>query len=390
MTSPPVTDYYLVEDLLTDDEREVRDRVRAFSDEQVVPIINAYWERGDFPFELVPKLAELGVVGGRIEGHGCPGLSAVALGLATMELERGDGGVSTFFGAHSGLAMGSIALLGSDEQSERWLPAMAKLELVGAFALTEPDHGSDIATGLAARARREGDSYVLSGRKRWIGNATFADLIVVWARDDDGEVGGFVVPKGTQGLRTDLMTGKIAKRSVWNAEITLEDVRLPREHRLAGARTFRDTARLLEGQRYTVAWQALGHAVACYEIALRYTREREQFGRPLAGFQLVQDKLARMLAEITSMQLICLRLSRLVAEDRMTPGMASLAKMNNSAKARQVAADARDLLGGNGILLEHHVARHWADMEAVHTYEGTDHIQALIVGRDITGVRAFT
>lgn len=382
------TDYYLLDDLLTPREREIRDRVRAFCDREVIPVINDYWERAEFPFALILKFAPLGIAGGTIQGYGCPGLSEVAVGLVAVELSRGDGSLNTFFGVHSGLAMGSIAMLGSEEQKQRWLPPMARLEQIGAFALTEPQHGSD-AVALETRARRAGDSYVLDGAKRWIGNASFADLVIVWARDDEGQVGGFVVEKGTPGFQAEVLTGKTAKRAVWQAQIKLDGVRVPAANRLAGANSFKDTARVLTATRYGVAWEAIGHAVAAYEYALAYAQERVQFGKPLVAFQLVQQKLAWMLAEITSMQFLCFRLSQLLAAGKMTPGMASLAKLNNAAKARKIVADARDILGGNGILLEHHVARHQADVEAVYTYEGTDHIQTLIVGREITGVAAF-
>src|ERR671913_1911513 len=387
--NPASTDFYRIDDLLTDGEREVRDRVRAFCDKEVTPVINDYWERAEFPFELVPKLAALNLAGGTIQGYGCPGLSTVATGLVGMELGRGDGSICTFFGVHSGLAMTSIALLGSEEQKRRWLPPMARMEQLGAFGLTEPDHGSD-AVALETRARRDGDHWVLDGAKRWIGNASFADLVIVWARDDDGKVGGFVVEKGTPGYAASVMSGKTAKRAVWQAEITLDGVRVPAGSRLANSRGFGDTARVLTATRSGVAWEAAGHALAAYEAALTYVREREQFGTPLASFQLVQYRLAKMLAEVTTMQLLCLRLAQLTESGQMTAGMASLAKMHNAARARQVVADARDVLGGNGILLENHVARHHADMEAVYTYEGTDAIQSLIVGREITGESAFT
>jgi glutaryl-CoA dehydrogenase len=386
---PPVADFYRIDDLLTDSEREIRDRVRMFSDKEVTPIINDYWERAEFPFELLPKLAELNIAGGTISGYGCPGMSPIAAGLMSMELARGDGSVCTAFGVHSGLAMSSIAILGDEDQKQRWLPPMARMELIGAFGLTEPGHGSD-AVALETRARRDGDAWVLDGAKRWIGNASFADVVVIWARDEEGNVGGFLVPKGTGGFSASVMTGKASKRAVWQADVTLEGVRVPLDHRLAGSATFKDTARVLTATRFGVAWEAIGHAVAAYEAALAYVSERQQFGTPLSAFQLVQSKLAHMLAEITTMQLLTFRLSQLAAEGKMTDGQASLAKMNNAAKARDVVRDARDLMGGNGILLENHVARHQADMEAVFTYEGTDHIQSLIVGREITGQSAFT
>ncbi len=315
-------------------------------------------------------------------------MSTVAAGLIAQELARGDASICTFFGVHSGLAMSSIHMLGSEEQKQRWLPPMARLEKIGAFALTEPAHGSD-AVALETRAHRDGKSYVLDGAKRWIGNASFADVTIVWARDDEGKVGGFLVEKGTPGFATNVMTGKVAKRAVWQTDITLTGVRVPAENRLAQAHSFKDTSRVLTATRYGVAWEAVGHAIAAYEIALTYTQQRMQFGQPLASFQIIQQKLATMLANVTTMQLLCLRLSQLLAEGRMTDGMASLAKMHNARMAREVVAEAREMLGGNGILLEYHIARHHADIEAVFTYEGTDTIQSLIVGREITGIGAF-
>jgi glutaryl-CoA dehydrogenase len=382
------TDYYLIDELLADEEREIRDKVRSFVDREVIPVINGYWDKADLPFELIPKMAELNLAGGTVKGYGCPGMSAVADGLVTMEISRGDGGLNTVFGANSSLAMPAIYMLGSEEQKQRWLPSMARMEKLGAFALTEPDHGSD-AVRLETRARREGDEYIVDGEKKWIGNGTIADLIVVWARDDEGNVGAFLVEKGTPGFSAEVMTGKAAMRSSWQAHIKLEGVRVPAENRLEHSRTFKDTNRVLAAMRYGVAWGALGHAIACYEAAMTYVKDRVQFGKPIASYQLIQKKLADMLAEITSMQLMCLRLSQLSEQGKMTGPMASLAKMNNAKKARQICLDARDILGGNGILLEYHVARHATDMEAVYTYEGTDTVQSLIVGRDVTGINAF-
>jgi len=382
------TDFYLMDELLTDEERAIRDKVRAFSDREVIPIINDYWERAEFPFALIPKIAQLGIAGSSIQGYGCPGLSAVASGLIAMELARGDASICTFFGVHSGLAMNSIAMLGSEEQKQHWLPPMARLEKIGAFALTEPNHGSD-AVALETRAHRVGNEYVINGSKRWIGNASFADVVIIWARDDEGKVGGFLVEHGTPGFEPVVMTGKVAKRAVWQTDITLTDVRVPVENRLAFSLSFKDTGRVLTATRSGVAWEAVGHAVAAYEIALTYVKERVQFGKPLASFQIIQNKLASMLANVTTMQLLCLRLSQLQEQGKMTDEMASLAKMNNARLAREVVADAREMLGGNGILLEYHIARHHADIEAVFTYEGTDTIQSLIVGRGITGIQAF-
>jgi glutaryl-CoA dehydrogenase len=388
------TDYYLLDELLDDEARAVRDRVRKFVDTELLPVINDYWDRAEFPFPLVPRIAELGIIGSTISGYECPGLSRLAAGMVTLEMSRGDGSVNTFIGVQSGLAMGSIALLGSEEQKQRWLPAMAALDKIGAFGLTEPEHGSD-SVALETSARRDGDQWVLNGAKRWIGNASIADVIVVWARDtDDGRVKAFVVekqPDGSypDGYSTELITGKMGKRAVWQPDVLLSDVRVPADNKLAGAHSFRDATRVLTATRGGAAWESLGHAVAAYEIALDYAKQRQQFGRPIASFQLVQHKLATMLAEITSMQLYCVRMAQLQEQGRFTGPMASLAKMNHAQKARQVCLDARDVLGGNGLLISHHIARHLTDMEVVHTYEGTDSIQALIVGRDVTGISAF-
>jgi glutaryl-CoA dehydrogenase len=383
------TDYYLIDELLTDEEREVRDKVRAFADREVIPIINDYWDKAQFPFELIPKVAELGIAGTSIQGYDCPGMSQVAAGLAAIEMARGDGSLNTFFGVHSGLVMSTIAICGGEDQKEKWLPQMARMEKIGAWGLTEAKHGSD-SVRLETSARRDGDEWVLNGEKRWIGNATFADVIVIWARDEeDGEVKGFLVEKGTEGYSTELITGKMGKRAVWQPDIKLEDVRIPVENKLEHANSFKDTNKVLTATRGGVAWEAIGHAIAAFEAALTYAKEREQFGKPIAGFQLIQNKLANMLAEITAMQLMCYRLAQLQEQGKMTGPQASLAKMNNAKKAKQVCSDARDIMGGNGVLLEYHVARHLADMEIVYTYEGTDTIQSLIVGRDLTGISAF-
>jgi glutaryl-CoA dehydrogenase len=386
----PAQDYFLLDETLSEQERAIRDRVRAFADDEVLPIINEYWERAEFPFELVPKLAELGVAGTTIEGHGCPAMSRLGAGIVSRELARADGSVNTFFGVHSGLAMGAIDLLGSEEQRREWLPAMAKLEQIGAFGLTEPEHGSD-SVSLETTARRAGGDYVLNGAKRWIGNASIADVTIIWARDDDGDVGAYLVPNGTRGFDPGtVITGKIGKRAVWQAEITLNDVRVPVDHKLAHANTFADATRVLSQTRGGAAWECVGHAVACLEVALSYAQERRQFGRPIAGFQLVQAKLATMQAATTAMQLVCFRLAQLQEYGTMTGPMASLAKLHNVRNAKLVCSEARDILGGNGLLLDYHVARHLTDLEIVDTYEGTDSIQSLIVGRDLTGISAFT
>jgi glutaryl-CoA dehydrogenase len=383
------TDFFRIADQLTREELDYLRRTRDFVDDEVLPVINGYWERAEIPWPLIRRLGALGVVGDGIAGYGCPPMSPIASGLVHMELNRGDGSLGTFLGIQAGLAMRSIAMLGSEEQKQRWLPAMARLDTLGAFALTEPAHGSD-SVALETSARRDGDEWVINGAKKWIGNGTLADVVVVWARDiADNRVKGFLVEKGTPGYEAVRIDGKGSLRAVWQAQITLTDLRVPEENRLPGARSFADTGRVLAGTRNAVAWGALGHAVAAYEIAAAYCRQRQQFGKPLASFQIVQDRLVKMLAEICSMQLYCLRLGRLIEEGRLTDTIAAIAKMNNTRKARQVIAEARDLLGGNGILLDFHVMRHMADIEAIHTYEGTETIQTLIVGRDITGVGAF-
>ena len=383
------TDYLFVREQFTDEQWERFIRTRRFVDLEVLPAINGYWERAEFPWPLARRLAELELIGDDIEGHGCPGMSPLACGLVHMELHRGDGSLGTFLGVQSGLAMKTIAILGSEEQKQRWLPAMARLEKIGAFALTEPEHGSD-SVALETTARRDSEGYVIDGAKRWIGNGTIADVAIVWARsEEDGEVKGFLVETNDPGYQATVIDGKGCARAVWQADIRLEAVRVPAENHLPGARSFKDAGRALVTTRGTCAWGALGHAVAAYDSALTYAKQRHQFGRPLCSFQIVQDRLVKMLAEVTGMQLYCMQLARLADAGRLSDTICGLAKLNNTLKARQVIAQARDLLGGNGILLENHVIRHMSDVEVLHTYEGTETIQTLIVGRDITGTSAF-
>lgn len=388
------SDFLKADLLLNDEDRELIARIRTFVDNDVLPIINEAWEEADFPYHLVPKLAELGIIGTSIQGYGAAGLTRTQAGLVAMELSRGDGSLNTFNAVHSGLAMGTINLHGSDEQKLRWLPAMAKLEKIGAFALTEPDHGSD-TVALETSARREGDQWILNGAKRWIGLGHVADLVIVWARDvADGKVKAFVVEKDEggnypAGYDGEAITGKIAKRAIQQAAITLENVRVPEANRLAHAFGFRAVTAVLNTTRTTVGWEALGHAQAAYELAVKYTCERRQFGKPINHNQLVQNKLATMLADLTAMQLMCIRCGQLQDAGDLTQQQASLQKMYVSEKSRDLCRDARDLMGGNGLLLENHVARHLLDMEVVHTYEGTHFIQSLILGREITGHNAI-
>jgi glutaryl-CoA dehydrogenase len=383
-------DFYRVEEVLPDEDRALLGRVRGFMEDAVAPVINRYWTRGEFPFELVSPWAELGLAGLPYGGYGCPGASFVLDGFAAMETARVDSSWATFHGVHSGLAMGSIYLAGSEEQKEHWLPRMARFEKIGAFGLTEPEVGSGAAGGLTTTARREGDGWVLDGRKKWIGNAPFADVTVIWARDvEDGQVKGFLVEKGTPGVTVETIKDKIALRVVQNGLITIDGARVPESHRLEQATSFRVTADVLRMTRAAVGWQAVGCALGAYEHALAYAGRRQQFGRPIASFQLVQDLLVKMLANVTSSQCLLVRLSQLQDAGLMRDEHASLAKAVCTVRMRETVGWARELLGGNGILLEEDVGRFVADAEAIYSYEGTREINTLIVGRAITGHSAF-
>jgi glutaryl-CoA dehydrogenase len=390
--SPPAVDgdFYKIAQLVSTADQALLRRVRAFAEEKVAPIINHYWGRAEFPFELISEYGALGIAGASYRGFGCLGKGTLLDGFIMMELARIDCSIATFHGVHSGLAMGSIYLCASDEQRQRWLPAMQRAEKIGAFGLTEPEVGSGAARGLTTTARRCGKDWVLNGQKRWIGNATFADLTVIWARDaEDNQVKGFVVEKGTSGFSTEKMKHKMALRVVQNATINLQDCRVPDENRLVNARSFKDTAAVLRMTRAGVAWTAVGCAQGAYEHALRYACERQQFDRPIARFQLVQDLLVRMLSNVTASQCMVLRLAQLQDAGVMSEEHASLAKAFCTARARETVGWARELLGGNGVLLDHHVARFVADAEAIYSYEGTREINALVVGRAITGFGAF-
>jgi glutaryl-CoA dehydrogenase len=384
------SDFYDLEALLDEQDRDALMRVRAFMDEQVEPIINEYWTRAQFPRQLIPGLAELGIAGAQYSGYGCPGRSSLFDGMVSMELGRGDPSVATFMGVHGGLAMGTLQLCASEEQKERWLPAMARMELIGAFGLTEPEHGSDVARGIQTTARRDGDEWVLDGQKKWIGNGSFADLVIVWARDvETDRVLGFVVEQPAPGFTAVDLEDKIALRAVQNALITLDGVRVPEENRLQNANSFRDTANVLRATRVSVAWSAVGCSRGAYEHALRYALEREQFGRPITSFQLVQDLLFRMLGNITASAALCARASQLQDCGLLRDEHASMAKGYSTMRMRETVGWARELMGGNGILLENHVGRFVADAEAIYSYEGTREVNSLIVGRAITGTSAI-
>ncbi len=383
-------DFYALESLLEPAGRELLMRVREFMEKSVQPVINRYWTREEFPHDLVPEMARLGAAGLSYEGYGCPGGGNLLDGMVAMEIARVDASMATFLGVHSGLAMGSIYLCGSEEQKQRWLPAMARMEKIGAFGLTEPDVGSGAARGLTTTARRDGDDWILDGQKKWIGNATFADYVIIWARDlGDGQVKGFVVEKGTPGFVATKMRDKIALRVVQNAQITLDGARVPEANRLQQATSFRDTAAVLRLTRAGVAWQAVGCARGAYEHALAYAGQRSQFGRPIAGFQLVQDLLVRMLANITASACLCARLAQMQQDGLAEDQHSALAKAFCTVRMRETVGYARELLGGNGILLENQVGRFVADAEAIYSYEGTREINTLIVGRAITGASAF-
>src|SRR5947209_3699213 len=383
-------DFYHINAILSEDDQDLLFRVRTFMEDEVAPIINHYWIREEFPHQLVPGLAALGIAGLQYHGYECPGKSSLLDGMVALEMARVDCSMATFFGVHSGLAMGSIYLCGSDEQKQQWLPPMVRLEKIGAFGLTEPDAGSGTAGGLTTTARREGDTWVLNGQKKWIGNATFSDVTVIWARDvTDNQVKGFLVEKGTPGFRPVKMKDKIALRVVQNALITLEDCRVPEASRLQRANSFRDTAAVLRMTRAGVAWEAVGCARGAYELALTYSQQREQFGRPIGRFQLVQDLLVRMLGNITACECMVLRLSQMQDAGSMQDEHASLAKAFCTVKMRETVGYARELLGGNGISLDHQVGRFVADAEAIYSYEGTREMNTLIVGRAITGFSAF-
>jgi glutaryl-CoA dehydrogenase len=387
---PPNADFYGFRSAISEDERAVLDRVRAFAEGEVAPIIENYWAEGNFPFALIPKIKDLNIAGVGYEGFGCAGGSTLLSGFIALELARVDSSIATFFGVHSGLAMGAIYLCGSDEQKQQWLPAMARFEKIGAFGLTEPLVGSGTAGGLTTTAKRRGDTWTLNGQKKWIGNATFSDLTIIWARDlGDDQVKGFIVENKLPGFHAEKIENKMALRVTQNALITLKDCKVSEANRLQRDRSFRDTAKVLRATRAGVAWEAVGCSMGAYEHALAYARQRQQFGKPIGSFQMVQDMLVKMLGNITASLAMVFRLSQIQDGEGIGDEHASLAKAFCTVKMRETVGLARELLGGNGILLDHHVARFVADAEALYSYEGTREINTLIVGRAITGFSAF-
>ena len=376
--------------LLSEEEKRVRDEARGFVDREVIPTAAGYWDRAEFPFDLLPGLGELGVMGGTYgPEYGCAGWNNVAYGLAIAEIARGSGSLSTFLHVQSGLAMAAIHELGSEEQKQKWLPPMAKCEKIGCFGLTEPGAGSDPGS-MTTTARQTSDGYVLDGEKKWIGNASFADVAVIWAKTDDGKPSAFLVEGDNPGFGADVLPRKGSQRAAWQTHITMKDCRVPEDARLPGAKGLGSTLSVLTHSRYGVGWDGLGQASDCYETALSYTKEREQFGSPIASYQLVQARLVEMVNEVSLSQLLSIHMGRLKDAGELDAATVSMFKMNNVAKARRTAALARDVLGGNGILLDYRVMEHMADIEGVYTYEGTHDVNTLIVGQAITGHRAFS
>jgi glutaryl-CoA dehydrogenase len=385
---PLATDLYNIEHLLSEEERMVRDTVRKFVQERVLPIIGGHFEAGTFPRELVPELAKLGLLGMHLEGYGCPGLSAVCYGLACQELEAGDSGLRSFVSVQGALAMFPIWKFGSEEQKQRWLPQMAQGKIIGCFGLTEPDSGSDPGS-MQTRARRDGDTYVLNGTKMWITNGSIADVAVIWAKTEEG-IRGFLVERGTPGFSASDIHQKLSLRASVTSELHFADCHVPIENMLPNIKGLHGPLSCLDEARFGITWGANGAARACYEMALNYAKSRIQFGKPIASFQLVQQKLAIMATELTKAQLLALQLGRLKDEGLLHPVQISVAKRNNVREAIKTAREARTILGANGITLEYPISRHANNLESVFTYEGTDDIHMLIIGQAITGFGAFS
>ncbi len=389
---PPANgDFYDMASTFTERQRSIQMKLRHFMEREVEPIINDYWQRDEFPKELIPKFRELDLIKEIFDENGerTPDASMIE-GITTMEMSRIDVSTTVFFGVHAGLAMCSILVGGSEAQKRKWLPKMRDMEIIGAFGLTEPDVGSAVSQGMKTTCRREEDEWVLNGEKYWIGNSTFSDITIIWARDeDDGQVKGFIVRNDTPGFSVKKIEGKIALRAVENGHITMQNCRVAEEDRLQNANSFRATADVLRMTRAGVAWQGVGCSMGAYEKAHAYAQSRTQFGRPIANYQLVQNLLVQMLGNTTALQTMCIRLSQLQDEGEMTDEQASLAKVFSAKRCRESVALGREAFGGKGILLENHVARYFCDTEAIYSYEGTNEINTLVVGRAVTGLSAF-
>jgi glutaryl-CoA dehydrogenase len=383
------TDYYNLDTLLSEEELAVQKMTREFVESEFMPVVTAHHRDGTFPTDLIPMIGELGFFGANLpEEYGCAGLNNVAYGLVMYELERGDSGLRSMASVQGGLVMYPIYSYGSEEQKQQWLPRLAKGEAIGCFGLTEPDFGSD-PSGMITRAQKTDGGYALNGSKMWITNGTIADVAVVWAKDDEGVIRGFLVEQGTPGFTTQKMHGKFSLRASDTAELIFDDCNVPEENVLPGVQGMKGPLSCLTQARYGIAWGTVGAAAACYEIALKYAQERIQFEKPIASFQLIQKNLVDMVAEITKAQLLVLQLGRLKDQDRMRHQQVSMAKMNNVAMARDIARTARETLGANGIMDDYHIIRHMMNLESVYTYEGTHEIHTLVVGADITGIDAF-
>ncbi len=388
----PNSDFYQFAESLPAEELAIVKKVRAYMETKVAPIINKYWVEDAFPFELLPSFKELNLAGLGMHGYGCPGGSPLMVGLVGMNIARIDTSFCTFYGVHSGLAMNTIYLVGTEEQKQKWLPPMARMEKIGCWALTEPLVGSGTGGGLLTTAKREGDTWILNGQKRWIGNAPWCDLSIIWARDvADNQVKGFIVEnKTTPGFSVEKIQNKIALKVVQNGQITLNDCRVPDANRLQGGTgTFRDTKLVLRGTRHGSGWEITGTQMGAYENALKYAQERLQFGKPIGSFQLIQELLAKMLANIVACQCMLARSVQLETEHKLTDTQAAIVKAFCTSKARETVSWARELMGGNGILVDYNVARFFADAEAIYSYEGTFQMQNLIIGKAITGFSAF-
>jgi glutaryl-CoA dehydrogenase len=377
-----------LESLYTDEERLIRDTVREFVRERVMPDIDEWFERGHFPKEIVPELGKLGLLGMHLHGYGCAGTNAVSYGIACLELEAGDSGMRSAISVQGSLSMWPIWKYGSEEQKEEWLPRMAAGEVIGCFGLTEPDFGSDPA-GMRTTARRDGGDWIVSGTKMWITNGGIADVAIVWARADDG-IRGFIVPTDTSGFGTKDIERKLSLRASVTSELVLDDVRLPAEAVLPGAQGLKGPLGTLNEARFGIVWGSMGAARSCYETALEYSKSRVQFGKPIGGFQLTQRKLVEMLLELSKGRLLAMHLGRMKDAGELRPEQVSVGKLNNVRAALEIAREARSILGANGITLEYPISRHMNNLESVFTYEGTNEIHTLILGQAITGLPAFT